>query len=166
MGLENRADFRSNGGMSTALSRAVLVLGLGMAVSGCTIQPGKVEENIKEKFKKEDVEIESIKCPSGVKMKDGATFECEGESDLGDSFTVEVKQTDGNGSIKWELQGRIVDPEELEKSLKKQGGPPDTKCGKGKNKLIAVKGTKVKCKGGGQEVTLKFTSDEGDWETQ
>ena len=152
--------------MTLSLPRLVASIGILSALSGCTIPASTVEDNIKEKLKKEDVEITSIKCPSDIKMKDGATFECEGESEHGDSFTIEVKQTDGKGSIKWELQGRIVDPEELEKGLKKQGGPDDTKCGKGKNKIIAVKGTKVKCKGGGDEVTLKFKNDEGDWETE
>ncbi len=149
----------------TLLPRLAVCFTVLSAVSGCTIQPSKVEESIKEKFKKDDVEIESIKCPADIKLKDGGTFECTGESELGDEFTVEVEQTDGSGSIKWELKGRIVDPKELESSLKKQGGPDDTKCGKNKNSIIAVKGTKVKCTGGGQDVTLKFKTDDGDWET-
>ncbi len=148
--------------MTSLVSRVLASVGLSMAVFGCTIQPGKVEESIKDKFKKDDVEIESIKCPADIKLKDGATFECTGESDLGDEFTVEVKQTDGSGSIKWELQGRIVEFEEIEKDLKKDGLPAELKCGKSKGKFIAVKGTKVKCKGGGQELTLKYKNDEGD----
>jgi hypothetical protein len=147
-------------------ARLSLLLGsLLTVISGCEIQNDKVEDDIKAKLKEKGVEITSIKCPKGIKLKEGSSFECEGESDRGDTFTVGVKQTDGKGSINWELEGRIVDPKEIVDNVKKKGGPPDFSCGKS-DKFIAVKGTKVKCKGGGEELTFKFKNDEGDYEAE
>jgi hypothetical protein len=145
--------------------RVLLLGGLLTMISGCEIQNDKVEDDIKAKLKEKGVEITSIKCPKGIKLKEGSSFECEGESDRGDTFTVDVKQTDGKGSISWELVGRIVDPKEIVNNVKKNGGPPDFSCGKG-DSFIAVKGTKVKCKGGGEEITFKFKNDEGDYEAE
>jgi hypothetical protein len=139
------------------LGRLAVVSSLAWLLAGCTIDPKKVEQSIRDTFEADDVEIDSIECPKNEKMKEGAKFECEGTSGLGDSFVVKVKQTDGSGTIKWELEGRIMDPKEV---AKKTNGLVD--CGK--KKFIAVKGTKMKCKEGGAEVTYKFTDDEGKFE--
>lgn len=136
----------------------MLAAGSGALASGCTIQADMVEDSIKDELKKKDVEVDKITCPKGEKLKDGATFECKGTSDQGDDFVVKVKQTDSKGSIKWDLEGRIVDPEEFADDAKKNLG---FKVDCGKKKFIAVKGTKMKCKADGKTATVTFKDDEG-----
>jgi hypothetical protein len=148
-----------NGTMPHRMSRLIGCLGFLVALGACKVPGGKVEENIKDYFKDEGVELTSIKCPSDIKLKEGTTFECTGESDLGDEFTIEGKVTDGQGSFKWELVGKVGKYAEIEKNLEKTGAS-SAKCGKGK--FIAVKGTKVKCKVDGEELTVKFTDNEGN----
>lgn len=128
-------------------------------LTGCNIQPEKIETSIKEKLAEDDVELESIKCPAGKKIEKGGTFECQGTSSLGDDFVVNVEQTDAQGSISWELVGRIIDPKQLSKNARDKLGL-ELDCGK--KKFIAVKGTKLECKAKGQDVVLKFKDDEGD----
>lgn len=144
------------------LARGLGIALLGLGLASCTIEAKKVEASISEKLKKEDVEFESIKCPSGEKLKSGATFECQGVSDLGDEFTVSVEQTDAQGSIEWDLDGRIVDPEEFTDDVKKKANV-SLDCGK--QKIIAVKGTKMKCKANGNAVVIKFKNNKGEWDT-
>jgi hypothetical protein len=147
----------------TKIAHPSLLLGaLLIVISGCEIQHEKVEADIKAKLKEKGVEITSIKCPKGIKLKEGSTFECEGESDRGDTFVVDVKQTDAQGSINWELRGRIVDIKEIEREMKAKSGLPDAKCAG--DSFVAVKGTKFKCKGGGEDVTFQFTNDKGDFD--
>jgi hypothetical protein len=147
----------------TSTARSFLALALAVVGStlalGCTIQHEKVEKSIREKFEEDDVAFDSIKCPKNVKLKKGGEFECEGETSLGDTFTVSVEQKDDRGSIEWELQGRIVDPKEI---AKKSGGLVD--CGK--EKVIAVKGTKLSCREGDKKVVLKFKNDKGDFDVE
>lgn len=138
-------------------------LALAALLTGCTIQADKVEESIKDELKKKDISVDKIKCPEGEKLKEGATFECKGTSDKGDDFVVKVKQTDAQGGIRWDLEGRVVDVKEFTDDIKKKSGVSDVDCGK--NNFIAVKGTKMKCKGGGEEVTFVFTNDEGDFKS-
>ena len=145
-------------------SRSIAQVGLLFALGGCTVPPAEIEKNIKDEFSKDDIELESVKCPADIKRKDGVTFECTGTSDLGDDFTVEVKLTDNQGSFKWELVGKIVKFSVIEDHFKELGAPADIKCGKGKGKFVAVKGTKVKCKAGGEELVVKFTSDDAKFE--
>jgi len=125
----------------TSTPRALLVLSLALVAStlavGCTIEHKKVEKSIREKFEEDDVAFDSIKCPKNVKLKKGGEFECEGETSLGDTFTVSVEQKDANGSVD---------------------------CGK--EKVIAVKGTKLSCKEGDKKVVLKFMNDKGDFDVE
>jgi len=162
--LPKRPKLRSNDAMSYSLPRLLAPISILFALLGCTVSPGRVEESIKDEFKKDDIELESIKCPADIKQKDGATFECTGTSDLGDEFTVEVKLTDDKGSLKWELVGKVFKYDALEERVKELGASADVKCGKGKGKFVAVKGTKVKCRAGAEELVVKFTNNDAKFE--
>ena len=58
-------------------------------------------------------------------------------------------------SILFALLGCTVSPGRVE---------ADVKCGKGKGKFVAVKGTKVKCKAGAEELVVKFTNNDAKFE--
>jgi hypothetical protein len=140
-----------------------LALALGLALSGCTLKAEEVEKEIRDKLAKDDVGVEKVKCPSNIPRKTGGTFTCEGESSLGDDFKIQVKQVDGAGSIQFEIEGKVVDPDRLEEQLEELGAA-DAKCGKSSDKLVAVEGTTVKCTVAGKPTTLTFTNDDGDFE--
>jgi hypothetical protein len=131
--------------------------------AGCTLNTTEVEKEIRDKLEKDDVGVERVKCPSKIPRKTGATFDCEGESALGDDFKIRVKQIDGAGSIQFEVDGKVVDPERLEEQLEDLGAS-EAKCGKSRDKLVAVEGTTVKCTVAGRPTTLTFTNDDGDFE--
>jgi hypothetical protein len=141
----------------------LLVAVLPLSLGGCTLNPAEVEKEIRDKLEKDDVGVDKITCPSKIPRKSGGTFDCEGESSLGDDFKIHVKQTDGAGSLQFEIEGRVLDPEGLEEQLEELGAT-DPKCGKKRDKLVAVEGTTVKCSIGGQDHTLTFTNSEGDFE--
>jgi hypothetical protein len=146
-------------GRRTSALALTLAFGFGSALTGCNVQHEKVEASIKEKLAEDDVELESIKCPSDKKLEKGGTFECQGTSSKGDDFVVTVEQTDAQGSISWQLVGRIIDPKQISKNAKDKLGI-ELDCGK--KKFIAVKGTKLPCKANGKDLVLKFKDDEGD----
>jgi hypothetical protein len=131
--------------------------------AGCTLNTTEVEKEIRDKLEQDDLEVEKVKCPSKIPRKSGGKFDCEGESTLGDDFKIRVEQVDGSGSLKFEVEGHVLDRERLEEQLEELGAT-EAKCGKGSAKLIAVEGTTVKCTTAGKATTLTFTNDDGDFE--
>jgi len=134
-------------------------LGLG----ACNLDAGKIEKSISDELQGKKVKVKSISCPKDKKMAKGDKFTCEGETESGTKFTVNVTQEEG-GNIKWELVGRILDPSDIEKDLSSKFPDGGFKCGS--DVVIVTKGSVVECKGNEHKVKLTYKDDEGASDVQ
>jgi Domain of unknown function (DUF4333) len=135
-----------------------------------SVNTSTVESGIKQQFSSSGATVTSVKCPSDVKSKSGATFDCD--VTWSNSATGKVKVTETSlghfsyslvsGSV--QIPGSSVD-KTLEENLAKQGAPNATvNC---PQNIIVKVGTTVTCdvSGGGGKVggtvTYTFSSAEG-----
>ena len=96
--------------MRSRLARVLVVVCIAAVATGCskTLKIDDLETEIGSQI---DAQLGStgntVSCPDDdVKAEAGATFECTATLSTGDTVTVEVKQTDGDGNVIWTL----VDP--------------------------------------------------------
>jgi hypothetical protein len=135
-----------------------------VAAAGCSkvIDPDKVSDSIKEDLLAKKVVIKSVDCPSGKTAKQGDKFQCTVTTDH-QTLTIDVDQVDNDGSIKWELQGRIYNERALGDKLEAQaGGGVDIQCGD--QVTIMKKGDAIHCvtKHPDGKITLTAKNDDGD----
>ena len=67
---------RKRGRLFSALI-TVPVLGVALAACGTTVDPASGEKLIRDFAKQNQATVKSVSCPSGVKPKDGTTFDCK-----------------------------------------------------------------------------------------
>jgi hypothetical protein len=67
---------RKAGRLVSALM-TVPVLGISLAACGTTVDPASGEKLIRDFAKQNQAAVKSVSCPSGVKPKDGSTFDCK-----------------------------------------------------------------------------------------
>jgi hypothetical protein len=148
-----------------------IIIGLALALVACTnqIDSSKVEASIHETSKTKGLPLASISCPAGVKIEKGRTFKCNVTDAQGTAATVTVTMTDNDGTISWDLDGKMVDMKKLgddmEAKISAAGGKDvDVKCPS--KTFIAKKGCKFTCDATAGTDTLKiaFTcnDDQGD----
>lgn len=96
--------------MRSRLARVLVLVCIAAAATGCskTLKIDDLEIEIASQI---DAQLgttgNTVSCPDDdVKAEAGATFECTATLSTGDTVTVEVKQTDGDGNVTWTL----VDP--------------------------------------------------------
>src|SRR5256885_16007018 len=90
-------------------------------VLGCRqIDASKVEDSIKEGLAEKKLVVKSVSCPEGKSAKKGDKFQCTAETDQ--HLVIDVDQTDDDGTIKWQLQGVILDEKVLGDGLETQIG--------------------------------------------
>jgi hypothetical protein len=88
---------------------------------GCKqIDASKVEDSIKEGLAEKKLIVKSVSCPEGKTLKKGDKFQCTAETDQ--HLVIDVDQQDDEGSIKWQLQGVILDEKVLGDGLESQIG--------------------------------------------
>jgi hypothetical protein len=77
---------------------AVLASACGPAV----LDDGKLQDVIATDFAKQThVEVQSVDCPDGQKIAQGATFNCTLTAADGTTYTIKVTQTDDQGNVHW-----------------------------------------------------------------
>ena len=141
--------------------RAFSVVGFGALLLACSIDNKKVEQSVIDTMKDKGVKMKSVSCPTGKPMKSGTKFDCTGTSDDGVDMTFHVEETDGSGTIKWELDGLILDKKKLGDGLEKDlGGGADIKCPE--KTVIIHKGTTFDCdyEKDGEKGTVTLTADD------
>ena len=145
-------------GSSSLFAARLFFLPTSLALAACSLDADGVEASIRGELSDKGVDVKSVTCPDGRPRKAGDTFDCEGETASGQPFTVKVTQTEG-GTVKWTLVGRVFDTESWSRELGLRMGL-QLDCGK--QKLIAVKGTKIVCSWAGKSTELVFSDDEGN----
>jgi hypothetical protein len=94
--------------MRSRLVRAVVVLCLAIVATACskTLDTKGLEPTLGQKI---DTLLSTtgvtVACPDGIKAKAGGTFECTATLPSGDTITVRVTQTDGDGHVAFSLVG-------------------------------------------------------------
>lgn len=140
-----------------------VVVAAVLAIAGCNvIDHGKVEGSIKDDLVAKKVTVKSVDCPSDRKAKQGDKFTCTVTTDH-QTLTVDVEQEDDQGSIKWELRGRIYNEKELGDKLEATAGSGvDIQCGD--QVTIMTKGDKLTCvtKHPDGKITLTMKDDDGN----
>lgn len=135
---------------------ALVGVGLGLAACTPTLDGELLSKSITSKFEGDGVAVNSVKCPPDRVQKKDDTFECQGVSSKGDTFTVRVTQTDDQGNVRWELDGKVFDPAAFsDRALRYFTNNRKVDCGR--EKFIAVKGSEMACAvEGGKSATLVF----------
>src|SRR4051794_1853513 len=84
-----------------------------VVVVGCKTQidPDKVESSIKDGLAEKKLVVKSVSCPDGKPAKKGDKFQCTAETDQ--HLVIDVDEQDDEGTIKWQLQGVILDEKVL-----------------------------------------------------
>ena len=83
---------------------ALSLVVLAFTVAACSVSIGgsdKIDRNKAEKFLRENIRpaVESVSCPSGVKIEKGKTFACTFSLPSGKTGTVTVHMTDEEGAV-------------------------------------------------------------------
>lgn len=123
----------------------------------------KIEASIRSEFKSQGVDIKNIDCPENRPLKEGDEFECKVKDDDGDDLTIKVEQTDAHGSIKWKLDGKILDMDKVGDMLEpKVGSDVDVQCPS--KKIVLIEGKKFSCKysKNGAKGKVQFTTVDND----
>ena len=90
--------------MYKSLAASIL---FGLLVVGCSkpkLDDAKLTELIKSALKNANQEAKSIDCPKDIEQKEGATFECTGETVSGMKFIVKGTQKE-DGKVAVAIEG-------------------------------------------------------------
>ena len=133
----------------------------------CTLDNKKIEDSIKTTVKDKGITMKSVSCPTGQKSSVGSKFECTGETEDGGKLKFQVEVTGSDGSIKWELEGKILDMSKIGDSIeKKVHESADVKCPE--KSLVVKKGDVVDCdveiEGKKQKLQIKAIDNDGNIE--
>lgn len=90
-------------------------------VTGCSLDVARVEGAIKETLEEEGFTVASVECPPGTPMKKGHDFMCLAMVG-GQEIPMEVKQTDGRGTVSYKPKFMVVKVDEYEKEIRSQPG--------------------------------------------
>lgn len=83
----------------------VLALGLSL-LTACskTLDNDRIAQSIQQDvIKQGGVSLKTVTCPKHVKLEAGQAFDCIGETDIGYTFTIPVKQQDDQGNVLWDV---------------------------------------------------------------
>jgi hypothetical protein len=93
--------------MNTHKIRFPLLVGLVAIVAvacGSSLDDERLEDVITEGIQDQTgATVAQIDCPGGQALQAGATFLCTGTTADGQTFEVQVTQTDANGNVNWRL---------------------------------------------------------------
>lgn len=99
----------TNRSRGIVMSSAALALGLGLALTGCSVSVGgldmakaqtEIAKGIEEQTGATGV---AVTCPESAPLEQGNTFTCTATTADGQTATVTVTQTDDQGNINWEV---------------------------------------------------------------
>lgn len=73
--------------------------------SGSTLDTPKLEAEVERGLEEQTgVVVQSVDCPEDVPIQVGAMFTCTATADDGSTATIDVRQTDDQGNVQWELR--------------------------------------------------------------
>lgn len=81
----------------------VLTFGV-LLLTACskTLDRDHIAQSIQQDvIKQGGLSLKTVTCPKNIKPEAGQTFECVGETDVGYTFTIPVKQQDAQGNLLW-----------------------------------------------------------------
>jgi uncharacterized protein DUF4333 len=94
-------------GSRTIMSVCVMAV-VAIATPGCgggnKLDTNAVEQNIIDRIDKRKLPIEKVTCPDDVDAKKGESFRCQAILTGGTMATVNVTQTDDNGTVAYKIQ--------------------------------------------------------------
>jgi hypothetical protein len=73
------------------------------ASAGKTLNTDKAATEIAKGIRQQTGVTVKVKCPSGVKIKKGKTFNCTATRTDGPPLNVAVTMTDGKGNVTWKV---------------------------------------------------------------
>jgi hypothetical protein len=153
---------------------AVLLAAL-LVPTGCKrLDLRKLEDLVRSEMKvKTGVEVTSVTCPEKRDLKAGDEFQCDLVMAGNRMFTVNVKQSDDDGNVEWNVP-RVVAPTVISNAIaaqaKEKMGPEaegvTVDCGS--LYILGDKGSTFPCtvhppSGGELAITVTMTDDEGSF---
>jgi hypothetical protein len=71
---------------------------------GSSLDDERLEDVISQGIQEQTgATVAQIDCPSGRPLQANDVFTCSGTTTDGQTFTVQVTQTDANGNVRWQL---------------------------------------------------------------
>ena len=92
--------------MRTTFVRIAVLLCVGVATVGCskTLDVAGLETQLGTQLNAQlNTTGITVDCPDDVKAESGGELDCIGTVSTGETFTIHVKQTDGDGHVTWEI---------------------------------------------------------------
>jgi hypothetical protein len=130
--------------MKTELLAGLAVVAVAIALPSCKptkLDHKKMEDMINSELTAKGVALKSVSCPDDRKIKSGDTFDCTGIDSDDEHLVFTVDQQDDIGTIKWKLDGMIINKEKIGDSIeKKVGATADVQC-PSKTVIVKVGGT-------------------------
>ncbi len=91
--------------MKTGISAVVAAAFLLLVGCSQTLDIAKAEEEIQAGIEEQTgASVTSVDCPDDVPLEEGNSFTCDVQGDDGSTGTVDVTQTDDEGTVRWELR--------------------------------------------------------------
>jgi hypothetical protein len=90
---------------------AAIAVAAGLILAGCSVEvgtgndldTGDVESAIADGYRADgNVEVD-VSCPDDVEAEEGGTFECTVTGPTGATADIEVRQTDDEGNVRWNV---------------------------------------------------------------
>ena len=97
--------------MHTRIARAATLVAVILVAVGCTksLDTSSLESALKSQVESEfNASGLTISCPDNIKVEAGGTFECTASGPSGQTFTIEVTQTDDKGNVTWKPSGVVA----------------------------------------------------------
>ena len=99
--------------MRSRFVRVAVLLFVAAAAVACskTLDIGGLETQLGNQLNtKLDTTGITVDCPDDVKAKSGGEFDCTGSVSTGETLTIHVTQTDGEGHVTWEVVDAATGP--------------------------------------------------------
>jgi hypothetical protein len=82
----------------------LLVFASAACQTTLTLNDDQLEQTITQQFYEQtNVALAEIDCPSDRPLQQGDTFTCSATTELDESLTLNVTQTDGQGRVNWSV---------------------------------------------------------------
>ena len=108
-------------------------LGLVLLIAGCgtlSWSESKNETNVRRSLTKLGVQVQSVKCPSGVKIRKGVVAYCTAALKSGETVSIKATQIDSKGNVSYTSTTIIATAVEsqLEAKLRQTGVTATATC--------------------------------------
>lgn len=99
--------------MRTRSARLLVLAALVIAAAACTktLDTDGLEGDLRSQAEEEyNITLTSVDCPADIEVEAGGTFTCDAKQESGPTLTLQVTQSDDQGTVAWEIIDAALEP--------------------------------------------------------